>query len=271
MGRRAPPACPESRPSSATGQRGCGCRRHSCRCRVAPPTASTATGAQLLHCGCDDLQHLLHQAQISLKAAHDLPILSIQAANATHKCVLELHGRTEAYDACTTLSGTPGAYTFFWKLLHGNKLRGGIDSINPGGYTGEMQAPRQAHMPQPVLKVPPRHFQHWFLRGSDPDPPCAGSKNQQLHVPLVRLFQHLEIYPHSELLVCRLGRGLPGRPQDGARQRYHRACGHRRGQRRLCGGLHPGRVLHRGRDAAVLLDRHRCQGVHSIITVHVTA
>lgn len=58
-------------------------------------------------------------------------------ANATRNCVLELHGRTEAYDACTTLHGTPGAYTFYWSLLPGNRLRCGIDSINPGGYTGE--------------------------------------------------------------------------------------------------------------------------------------
>ena len=50
-------------------------------------------------------------------------------------CSVLLGGVAEAFDACAALSGTPDAYTFMWKLLPGNQLRGAIDSLHMG-YVG---------------------------------------------------------------------------------------------------------------------------------------
>lgn len=62
--------------------------------------------------------------------------LCISLQNATGSCLLTVDGTREEFEACTTLTGTPGAYTFHWSLLPGNKLRGGIDGVNSGGYVG---------------------------------------------------------------------------------------------------------------------------------------
>lgn len=72
-----------------------------------------------------------------LQPKSGLAIRNMQtASNTTVKCLLEVGGISETFNACTTLSGTPGAYTFHWSLLSGNRLRVAIDSTNPGGYTG---------------------------------------------------------------------------------------------------------------------------------------
>jgi hypothetical protein len=63
--------------------------------------------------------------------------------NATGNCLLAVDGTQEAFQTCTTLTGTPGAYTFHWSLLPGNRLRGGIDGVNPDGYVGVLLCRRE--------------------------------------------------------------------------------------------------------------------------------
>jgi hypothetical protein len=189
------------------------------------------------------------------------------ASNTTVKCLLEVGGISETFDACTTLSGTPGAYTFHWSLLSGKRLRVAIDSTNPGGYTGG----RCSH-----CRVPSTGLSCCMSTAAT----ASGSAASSMRHPVLLFgcehasrpstqasgYYTAEPMPVTMLLLgCRLGRRLAGRQQDGAWQWRHRQGRRAGAQRGVCGGLPPRRLPHPRSHAAVLLDGHRDEGAETVL------